>query len=144
MFAFGANQAGQLGVGAHVGTATDEPTLVPALAFMRVTSIAAGKRHSAAITGHTGALYMWGANGRSVSSPHRNAASRSYAYVLCRGQLGLGQSLLSADEPARVMHFLNQRAVQVVCGGEHTAAIVEDDGPDGTIIRSAYVWGRYA
>ncbi len=66
LYAFGSNEAGQLGSAANAGSPEQEPNPVPALVTLPgasgpVTQIAAGQLHSLALTS-TGQLYAFGSN----------------------------------------------------------------------------------
>ena len=59
MYAWGRNEEGQLGLGDTTMRRT--PTIVDALWALPVQQLAAGDRHSAALTSN-GFLFTWGAN----------------------------------------------------------------------------------
>ena len=65
VYAWGANDRGQLGLGREAGALVPAPTLVAALAGHAIVGVSAGAEHSLAVSA-TGEVFSWGAaaNGR--------------------------------------------------------------------------------
>ncbi|WP_160150605.1 RCC1 domain-containing protein [Nonomuraea solani] len=102
VWAWGGNQAGQLGDGTFTSQAKPVPIKV-AGETANVIDIAAGDEHSLAVTGDTG--YAWGRNNL--------------------GQLGTGDFTPPVPEAKRVQHLT--RAVEIAGGGRFSMAR-DDDG----------------
>jgi len=109
VFAFGLNQNGQLGNATHAGTT--EPNPKPALVTFpgisgQVTQIAAGDRHSLALTS-SGQLYAFGDNGF--------------------GQLGIpanaGNETANPVPTLVTLPVASGQVVQIAAGGEHSLAL---------------------
>ncbi|KAK8807223.1 hypothetical protein WA158_003982 [Blastocystis sp. Blastoise] len=87
---------------------TNSPKAIEQLKDIKITQIAAGGGHSAVVDEH-GTLYTFG-RGR-------------------HGQLGRGDKVESIAayrvDPTPVEYLQNKKIKQVVCGGDHTVAIIE-------------------
>ena len=113
LYTVGNNAHGQLGRG-HVGNSDPDnrvPRPVTGFGLERITQIAAGDSHCAAVT-EGGKLFLWGLNasgqcGTGVASGHVITASRCDSGAL-------------ADADVRVVY--------VACGGIHTVALASDGG----------------
>ncbi|XP_076250887.1 RCC1 domain-containing protein 1, partial [Rhynchophorus ferrugineus] len=107
VYAFGRGSRGQLGLG-HL----DEeycPKLIEALAGIKITCIAAGGWHSAAVS-FDGDLYMWGWNGN--------------------GQLGLSSqniSVMATPQVVDIQGYLDKKVLKVSCGNRHSIALLENN-----------------
>jgi alpha-tubulin suppressor-like RCC1 family protein len=115
VWAWGSNDAGQLGVAAvGVGGSVGEPRLVGgALRGARVVAVAAGNHHSLAMT-DDGRLYAWGDNKH--------------------GALGLGPSPALAPSPTLVPALWQPRVRAIAAGHFHSGALDAEGG--------AWVWGH--
>mmetsp|Transcript_11901 Transcript_11901/g.35616 ORF Transcript_11901/g.35616 Transcript_11901/m.35616 type:complete len:420 (+) Transcript_11901:310-1569(+) len=135
ILSWGANQNGLLGLGSHANMNVSNPTLVPNVYAL---SAAAGWKHNLAI-GMRGQLMSWGWGGSAGSQSMYDSNASS------GGQLGLdsefdfwepatvpavvtpaGGSLLQ-EAPATLDQdaSFNWRCLQVSCGFNHSAAVVE-------------------
>ena len=123
LYAFGLNEDGQLGIQANSGT--DEPNPTPTLVTLPgasgpVTQVAAGARHSLAVTS-SGELFAFGSN-----------------YY---GQLGFGTNSgtgVPNPTPARItLPGASGPATQVAAGADHSLAVTSS----GQLY--AFGWNRY-
>ncbi|XP_043244131.1 RCC1 domain-containing protein 1-like [Amphibalanus amphitrite] len=104
VFTFGGGSRGQLGTGEL--SSSDMPQLVTALDGLAITQVCAGGWHTAALSS-SGDVYTWGWNES--------------------GQLGLGDTVNVAAEPALVDALPSDVTVtQLACGSRHTLALLED------------------
>ena len=101
VFSFGSDASGELGHN-QGSNMLRVPRLVKTLATMKVTAVAAGQYHSAALTAG-GQLYTWGNNSR--------------------GQLGLGRNSDMVFSPSLVESLAGVPLAGVCCGGNHTLAV---------------------
>eukprot|EP00741_Cyanophora_paradoxa_P003473 tig00000711_g3373.t1 len=162
VFAWGANDYGQLGHGGAQGEAL--PRRVEALSGINVTQIACGDNHSMALS-DTGELYAWGRGTygalglgtdgeKRTPQPIRLLRKKGVRDVACGadhtvvvtyqgevyawgrnmyGQLGLG-TLADHDTPTLVSALHGKQVRQMACGAMHTVAVMEDG--------EVYAWGR--
>lgn len=154
VFAWGANDAGQLGNG-ETGTRTGTPIRVEGLG--RVVAIAAGRQFSMALD-TTGGVYTWGDNvaaqlglgdGDTRTSPTRVAglegirtigAGGQHAFAVDAdgtvfawgnnqdGQLGLGIDDANVLTPRRVTGLPATPRVRAIDGGRFHTVVLLDDG----------------
>jgi alpha-tubulin suppressor-like RCC1 family protein len=113
LFAVGYNAAGQLGRGHSNADDPDNrvPRPVTGFGLERITQIAAGRGHCAAVT-EGGKLLLWGRNG----------------YGQC-GTGTAGGSVLAATRcDSGALADVDLRVVFVACGGYHTMALTSDGG----------------
>lgn len=117
VWAWGANESGQLGNGSTVASALPvRVTMTGSLAGREVVAVAAGLRHSLALDAD-GRVHTWGSNDR--------------------GQLGDG-TLVNRTTPVLVAGLLaDQRVVQVSGGGRSSFSSSAALGEDGRV----YTWG---
>ena len=103
LWAWGANDHGQLGIGDQDATTKNLPVQLPFPQNTRFTKIAAGALHSLAIDS-TGNLWAWGANGA--------------------GQLGNGNNNIDSFAPSRVTFPAGTPSIVAIAGGgKHSLAI---------------------
>jgi alpha-tubulin suppressor-like RCC1 family protein len=112
VYCWGRNNYGQLGIGTTDTGTHSTPTLVPALANMTATDIAAGDSFSCAVA--DGLVYCWGYN--------------NY------GQLGSG-NYTTYSSPNEVVNQAGYTAVDVTAGSTHACAITAGGG-------AVWCWGR--
>lgn len=103
LFSWGSDRQGQLGHNQGMDTLR-LPRLVKSLGTVRVTAVAAGLEHSAALT-DTGSVYTWGGNGS--------------------GQLGLGDNKETrlVFSPRLVDCLAGIPLSGLACGGNHTMVV---------------------
>lgn len=101
VYSWGSNFHGLLGLGDDANRTS--PVLVSSLSRRRVTAVACGENHSAALL-ETGELFAWGNNQF--------------------GQLGVGVSTLHSSVPTQVRELSKERVTKVACGAWHTLAVV--------------------
>lgn len=134
VLSWGANQNGVLGLGREAPSSAPVPRRLPGV---RAERVAAGWKHSAALDA-AGRLYAWGWGGSQGTDMGGNPEQDA-------GQLGqgndadywqpmpvrrletrpAGEVLAAAAEDARAGGAPTWKAVQVSCGLNHTAAVVE-------------------
>jgi alpha-tubulin suppressor-like RCC1 family protein len=103
IWAWGANDHGQLGIGDQDATTKNLPVQLPFPENTRFTKIAAGALHSLAIDS-TGNLWAWGANGK--------------------GQLGNGNNNIDSFAPSPVTFPAGTpHIIAIAGGGRHSLAI---------------------
>ena len=107
---WGGNGMGQLGIGS-VANYRNTPQWISIGSGRTAVSIVAGGHYTCAVLDN-GALKCWGANSR--------------------GQLGLGSNV-HRETPQSVDVGTSRTVVEVIAGGEHTCAILDDE--------SLYCWG---
>lgn len=111
LFSWGSDESGQLGH--NQGSSTLRvPRLIKSLGTTRVTAIAAGLYHSAALTAN-GELYTWGSNSK--------------------GQLGLGRNTDMVFSPTLVESLSSVPLAGVACGGNHTLVVTRSG--------AVFAWG---
>ncbi|CAI5498417.1 unnamed protein product [Closterium sp. Naga37s-1] len=111
LFSWGSNREGRLGYPAVDSQAT--PRRVAALR-QRVVAVAAGNKHSAALTGG-GEVFTWGCN--------------------THGQLGYGTSNSTSSCTPRIVDHLKGRAIAAVAAAKRHTVVLTADG-------EAYTWGH--
>eukprot|EP00742_Colponemidia_sp_Colp-10_P002990 GILJ01003191.1.p1 GENE.GILJ01003191.1~~GILJ01003191.1.p1 ORF type:complete len:574 (+),score=72.27 GILJ01003191.1:35-1756(+) len=111
LYSFGRNDHGQLGHGDHADRL--EPQLVVAMQGKKVTSIGCGQYHTVLCT-DSGEVYSMGKN--------------DY------GQLGLGMSTMSQDQPRFISELQAYNVVKVASGYYHSIALTDD--------HHVFCWGR--
>ncbi|XP_034430867.1 X-linked retinitis pigmentosa GTPase regulator [Hippoglossus hippoglossus] len=155
VYGAGSNQEGQLGLG-HCSNTTSFALLPPFFDHAPVRMLSAGCNTSAALT-EDGRLFMWGDNSvgqlglgdeGSAAEPREVDVGEAVMWVSCgyhhsafvtvdgglytfgesaNGRLGLQtEQLANHTVPQRVQGILG-RVIQVSCGGEHTAALTEEN-----------------
>ncbi|GAB0090587.1 uncharacterized protein DMENIID0001_053250 [Sergentomyia squamirostris] len=114
LYAMGANQLGQLGIGSHMSQSL-HPMLVREFEGRAITKLVAGQYHNAAVA--DGLLYTWGWG--------------------VYGQLGHGTI---ADEPTpRVVEFFRGKKIEQIClGHAHSLVLCRKDNKSGSVL---YVFG---
>eukprot|EP00092_Neocalanus_flemingeri_P033110 GFUD01036005.1.p1 GENE.GFUD01036005.1~~GFUD01036005.1.p1 ORF type:complete len:1046 (+),score=311.60 GFUD01036005.1:157-3294(+) len=111
VFSWGSDESGQLGHN-QGSTTLRVPRLIKSLGTMKVTAVAAGLYHSAALTAG-GQLYTWGAN--------------------AKGQLGLGRDTDMVFSPTLVESLASVPLAGVACGGNHTLVVTRSG--------AVFAWG---
>jgi len=111
VFSWGSDESGQLGHN-QGNTTLRVPRLIKSLGTMKVTAVAAGLYHSAALTAG-GQLYTWGAN--------------------AKGQLGLGKNTDMVFSPTLVESLASVPLAGVACGGNHTLVVTRSG--------AVFAWG---
>ncbi|CAI6012456.1 unnamed protein product [Closterium sp. NIES-65] len=111
LFSWGSNREGRLGYPAVDSQAT--PRRVAALR-QRVVAVAAGNKHSAALTGG-GEVFTWGCN--------------------THGQLGYGSINSTSSCTPRIVDHLKGRAIAAVAAAKRHTVVLTADG-------EAYTWGH--
>merc|ERR1719495_465174 len=101
VFSWGSDESGQLGHN-QGSTTLRVPRLIKSLGTIKVSAVAAGLYHSAALTAG-GQLYTWGAN--------------------AKGQLGLGKNTDMVFSPTLVESLASVPLAGVACGGDHTLVV---------------------
>ncbi|EME30000.1 Probable E3 ubiquitin-protein ligase HERC1 [Galdieria sulphuraria] len=104
VYTWGSNEFGQLGIGRY-NEIYSSPVLLTSLAGMMVTFVAAGDRHSAAVT-NTGSLFTWGCG--------------------AEGQCGHGD-YNDCDMPFLVESLVGVFILKVFCGHNFTVALSKDN-----------------
>jgi RCC1 and BTB domain-containing protein len=104
VYTWGSNEFGQLGIGQY-DEIISSPRLLTSLAGMIITFVAAGDRHSAAVTS-TGALFTWGCG--------------------AEGQCGHGD-YNDCDMPSLVESLAGVYIVKVFCGHNFTVALSKEN-----------------
>lgn len=122
VFAWGACEDGQLGQG-NVFPA-DEPELIGSLSSSRVTSVAAGDTHSAAVT-DAGELFTWGRSHEGQTG-HGFKSKKAAALAQSNGAVQYA--------PKYVAAFLRSRVRVAACGTRFSVSVLEDG--------SVYTWGE--
>uniref|UniRef100_A0A6B2ENE5 E3 ubiquitin-protein ligase herc2 n=1 Tax=Phlebotomus kandelakii TaxID=1109342 RepID=A0A6B2ENE5_9DIPT len=114
LYAMGANQLGQLGVGSHMSQSL-HPMLVRTFERKVITKLVAGQYHNAAVA--DGLLYTWGWG--------------------VYGQLGHGTI---SDEPIpKVVEFFSGKKIEQIClGHAHTLVLCRSQDNTGNVL---YVFG---
>lgn len=113
LFAVGNNKYGQLGRGHSNDDDPDNRVPRPVIGFgdERITHIAAGFAHCAAVTGR-GKVLLWGRN----------------AYGQCGTGTAVGNVLTATRCDSGALADTDVRVVFVACGGNHTVALTSDGG----------------
>ncbi|BDR53951.1 hypothetical protein KIMH_00620 [Bombiscardovia apis] len=161
VYAWGANDRGQLGDGSNSDHST--PTVVHLPAGTTFSSIAVGDKHALAI-GRDNKVYAWGANDKGQlgngayndcstpvvfatpqgANPAKVAAGSQHSLALMKdgtiyaagmnskGQLG-DQSLITRANPVKTYYSDSLGFTQIAAGKEHSLAITDDN--------EVYAWG---
>jgi len=111
VFSWGSDESGQLGHN-QGNTTLRVPRLIKSLGTMKITAVAAGLYHSAALTA-SGELYTWGNN--------------------AKGQLGLGKNTDMVFSPTLVESLASVPLAGVACGGNHTLVVTRSG--------AVFAWG---
>jgi alpha-tubulin suppressor-like RCC1 family protein len=110
-YSWGSDEYGQLGH--NQGAATLRvPRLVKSLGTLKVTAVAAGMYHSAALTA-SGQLFTWGSNSK--------------------GQLGLGSKFNMVFSPTLVDCLAGVPLAGLACGANHSLVV--------TVSGAVFAWG---
>eukprot|EP01004_Peranema_trichophorum_P006880 NODE_567_length_2587_cov_49.829545_g486_i0.p1 GENE.NODE_567_length_2587_cov_49.829545_g486_i0~~NODE_567_length_2587_cov_49.829545_g486_i0.p1 ORF type:complete len:806 (-),score=198.91 NODE_567_length_2587_cov_49.829545_g486_i0:116-2533(-) len=119
VFAFGANDRGQLGIGNTINQAS--PVHVPELSGRFYERVACGYDYGIALTtvfkGGPQELISWGSN--------------------YNGELGAGLEVGFHERPVKIMELANKRIDRLACGVNHNIAVVCNSQG----IHEVYTWG---
>lgn len=158
VFAWGAGEGGQLGLGA-IETTVRIPRLVKRLCDHRISQVMCGNQHCIALS-RDGQLFTWGQNtsgqlglGKGESSklfpqPLKSLAGIPLAQITAGGDHSFALSLSGAvfgwgknragqlglnDKqdravPCHIKFLRSQKVVYISCGDEHTAVLTKDGG----------------
>ena len=112
-YAVGNNVYGQLGRGHSNAGGPDNrvPRPVTGFGLERITLVAAGHRHCAAVT-ENGKLFLWGYS----------------AFGQCGTNMGVGRVLAATRSDSGAFTDADVRVVFVACGTFHTTALTSDGG----------------